>query len=280
MIDRARALGFADALAAAGLGLIAAGLAVAGDGLVSAAQRTPGSSVMSWNDRLLLGLWSFRLEHALWFTLGLVLLWAALAMDARVGGQADRVARLAGGVAIGFVLLAVAVVAGSTIVALAGSVGSGALQVTFSRNQRIFTWLLQLSSAAALSVTWLLAGTRLGERFAPATAATIPAVVDEFDDELDAAGDGLAELTALPPPPPPPVPLRDPAPASVTEPARPVEPAGPVTPGAGARRAFAERLAYSPKREDAKRLLDEIARAEREGRDDDVASLAAQIDAM
>jgi hypothetical protein len=43
---------------------------------------------------------------------------------------------------------------------------------------------------------------------------------------------------------------------------------------------FAERLAYSPNRDDAKRLLDEIARAEREGRDQDVASLAAQIDAM
>ncbi|MDX6522531.1 MAG: hypothetical protein QOI17_44 [Gaiellales bacterium] len=278
MIDRVRDLRYADALAAAGLGLVAAGLVVTGDGLVSAAQRTPGSSVMSWNDRLLLGLWSFRLEHALWFTLGLVLLWAALAMDARVGGQADRVARLAGGVAIGFVLLAAAVVAGSTIVALAGSVGSGALEVTFSRNQRIFTWLLQLSSAAALSVTWLLAGTRLGERFALAPAATIAASVDEFDDLDDDPDDGLAELSAQPPPPPPPVPLRDPEPLPPAEVA--VAAAAPATPAAAARRVFAERLAYSPKREDAKRLLDEIARAEREGRDQDVASLAAQIDAM
>ena len=276
MIDRVRDLRYADALAAAGLGLVAAGLVVTGDGLVSAAQRTPGSSVMSWNDRLLLGLWSFRLEHALWFTLGLVLLWAALAMDARVGGQADRVARLAGGVAIGFVLLAAAVVAGSTVVALAGSVGSGALEVTFSRNQRIFTWLLQLSSAAALSVTWLLAGTRLGERFVPAT--TIAATADEFDDLDDDPDDGLAELSAEPPPPPPPVPLRDPAPLPAAEVA--VAAAAPATPAAAARRVFAERLAYSPKREDAKRLLDEIARAEREGRDEDVASLAAQIDAM
>jgi hypothetical protein len=277
VIDRVRALGYADALAAAALGLVAAGLVVTGDGLVSAAQRTPGSSVMSWNDRLLLGLWSFRLEHALWFTLGLVLLWAALAMDARVGGQADRVARLAGGVAIGFVLLAAAVVAGSTIVALAGSVGSGPLEVTFSRNQRIFTWLLQLSSAAALSVTWLLAGTRLGERFAPAPAATIAASADEFDEFEDDHDDGLAELSAQPPPPPPPVPLREPAP--VTPPPAAAPPA-PVTPADAARRVFAERLAYSPKRDDARALLDELARAEREGRDGDVASLAARIDAM
>jgi predicted RND superfamily exporter protein len=59
----------------AALGLVAAGLVVTGDGLVSAAKQTPGSSAMDWNDRLLLGLWSFRLEHTLWFTLGLVLLW-------------------------------------------------------------------------------------------------------------------------------------------------------------------------------------------------------------
>ena len=61
MIERARTASFADALAAAALGLVAAGLVVTGDGLVSAAKQTPGSSAMDWNDRLLLGLWSFRL---------------------------------------------------------------------------------------------------------------------------------------------------------------------------------------------------------------------------
>ena len=43
---------------------------------------------------------------------------------------------------------------------------------------------------------------------------------------------------------------------------------------------FQERLAYSPKRDEARRLLDEIARAEREGRADDAAALAAQLDVM
>ena len=75
MIERVRRLGFADALGLAALGLTAAGLIVTGDGLVTAARATPGSSVMSWSDRLLLGLWSFRLEHTLWFTIGLLLLW-------------------------------------------------------------------------------------------------------------------------------------------------------------------------------------------------------------
>ena len=59
--------------------------------------------------------------------------------------------------AVGFVLLAAAVVIGSTIVAISGSVGGGVLQVVYTRDQRIFTWLLQVSTAAALIVTWLLA---------------------------------------------------------------------------------------------------------------------------
>jgi hypothetical protein len=62
---------------------------------------------------------------------------------------------------------------------------------------------------------------------------------------------------------------------------------GSVTPGisaasvaATAQRVFQERLAYSPKRDEARRLLEEIARAEREGRADDAAALAAQLDVM
>jgi hypothetical protein len=54
----------------------------------------------------------------------------------------------------------------------------------------------------------------------------------------------------------------------------------PATTSATAQRVFQERLAYSPKRDEARRLLDEIARAEREGREDDAAALAAQLDVM
>ena len=54
----------------------------------------------------------------------------------------------------------------------------------------------------------------------------------------------------------------------------------PATTSATAQRVFQERLAYSPKRDEARRLLDEIARAEREGRDDDAAALAAQLEVM
>lgn len=279
MIERVRGLGFADALAVAGAALVAAGLVVTGDGLVAAAQHTPGSSAMNWQDRLLLGLWNFRLEHALWFTIGLLTLWFALATGAGLLGRREHTARLVGGVAVGFVLLAAAVAIGSTIVALTGSVGSGALQVTFTRNERIFTWLLQVATASALSAAWLLAGSRLGET-APAAA---PATSDDApgeDLEEEEEEDGLEELSDEPPPPPPPVPLRErpaaPVPAAVAA-AAPEEPA---TPAAAARRTFRDRLAFSPRKEEAQRLLDEMARAEREGRDDEVSRLAEQIDAL
>ncbi len=278
MIERVRELPYAEALAVAAAGLVAAGLVITGDGLVSAAQHTPGSSAMAWQDRLLLGLWSFRLEHALWFTIGLVGLWAALAMGATLLGRREQAARLVGGVAVGFVLLAAAVAIGSTIVALSGSVGSGALTVTFTRNERIFTWLLQVASALSLSGAWLLAGSRLGE-LAP-TGVPVEHEAEAGVDEEDEPDDGLEELTEQPPPPPPPVPLREreePPPPPARQPEPPPEPATPAT---AARRAFRERLAFSPRRDDAQRLLDELGRAERDGREDEVAALAAQIQAM
>jgi len=291
VIERARTASFADALAAAALGLVAAGLVVTGDGLVSAAKQTPGSSAMDWNDRLLLGLWSFRLEHTLWFTLGLVLLWLALAWGARLDGRAPELARLVGGVAVGFVLLAAAVVIGSTIVAISGSIGGGVLEVVYTRDQRIFTWLLQASTAAALIVTWSLAGTRLGER-APLTATD--GAADRLSDDDGEVDPDLVELSDAPPTPPAPVPLHrnEPEPEIEPEPAPPPVPRDapltpqpsadpkPATTSATAQRVFQERLAYSPKRDEARRLLDEIARAEREGRDDDAAALAAQLEVM
>jgi len=276
VIERVRELSFADALAVAGAALVAAGLVVTGDGLVAAAQRTPGSSAMSWHDRLLLGLWNFRLEHALWFTIGLLTLWFALGMGAALLGRRDQTARLVGGVAVGFVLLAAAVAVGSTIVAVSGSVGSGALQVSFTRNERIFTWLLQVATAASLSAAWLLAGSRLGE-IAPAAVA--PSDQPEQAAGEDAEDDDLEELTDEPPPPPPPVPLRERAPDPPPAPA-PVQADEPATPGGLARKAFRERLAFSPQKEDAQRLLDELTRAEQEGRADDVARLAEQIAAL
>ena len=170
MIERARQLCFADALCLAAAGLCAAGVLVTGDGLVAAAQRSPSASGMNWHDRLLLGLWTFRLENALWFTLGLVVLWVGLGLGGQLGRHTETGVRVAGGVAIGYVLLAGAVLLGSTVVALGGSVGSDGLTISFSGRERVATWLLQASTAVAMATAWALAGGRLGERFAIAGA--------------------------------------------------------------------------------------------------------------
>jgi len=276
VIERVRGLAFPDALGLTAAGLAAAGLIVTGDGLVAAARATPGSSDMTWSDRLLLGLWNFRLEHTLWFTFGLLLLWAALGLGATLAGRAEQAARIAGGVAIGFVLLAAAVVLGSTIVAITGSVGSGPLEVRPSGEARVFTWLLQASSAAALSVAWLIAGARLGERFAVADAT--PSVrATEPGPEQD---DGLEDLSE-PPAPPPVVPLPErapPPPVTVAPPLPPATAPVPATLAGRAQRVFQERLAYSPNREEARRLLDELGRAEQEGRRGDAEQLASRIE--
>ena len=185
-------------------------------------------------------------------------------------------------------LLAAAVAIGSTVVAVTGSVGLGPLEVTASRDERIFTWLLQVSTAAALGLTWALAGSRLGERMPMAggdgRGDEDTGDGDQTADEPPAGedGDGLQELSELPPPPPPPRPFRTPAPepAPVPAPALETAPARVVSQAELARRVYQDRLAYSPARDRAKQLLDEIARAEREGRDDDLAGLMAQLEAM
>jgi len=72
------------------------------------------------------------LEHALWFTLGLVVLWVGFGLGGRLGTYTETVIRVAGGVAIGYVLLAAAVLLGSTVVALGGSVGNGDVSISFT----------------------------------------------------------------------------------------------------------------------------------------------------
>jgi hypothetical protein len=284
VIERVRGLRFADALSVAGLGMSAAGVVVTGDGLVAAAQRSPSAATMSWHDRLLLGLWTFRLEHALWFTLGLVVLWIGLGLGGRIGRYTEQVARLVGGVAIGYLLLAAAVLAGSTIVAASGSVGGGVQAASFTGRERVATWLLQLATAAAMAIVWALAGGRLGERFAVAAAASPSGV--EPDDKAEPDFEDEPEPEPLGPPPPDPVapPAFHPDAAAALDargrlggtPAA----AEPATPAMRARRLFEERLSFSPRRDDARKLMDQVLAAERAGRLDEAASLADRLAAM
>ncbi len=282
MIERARQLCFADALSLAAASLCAAGVVVTGDGLVSAAQRSSAASAMSWHDRLLLGLWTFRLEHALWFTLGLIVLWVGLGLGGQLGRHTDTVARVAGGVAIGFVLLAAAVVLGSTVVALTGSVGGGSAEISFSGRERLATWLLQSATAVALAAAWGLAGVRIGERFA------IAGDRGDAGDEHEQADDFERLVPIGEPPPEVVVEIEPPAPAVESSPPREEPVAGPPaavveqppTPSMRARRLYDERLSFSPRRDDARALLDQVVSAERAGRIDEASSLADRLAAM
>lgn len=283
MIDRLRGVGFADALVGIAVAAMVTGVAVTADALVEAARATPGTDSMEWTDRLLLGLWSFRLEHTLWFTVGIVVLWYVVVRERNLRAQVVDVARLAGGLATGYALLAGAVVLGATFVAGTGAVGSGPDEVSFDGRERILTWLLQLSTATAAGAIWALAAAALGD---PARV-DIRADDDEatFDEaepmreqrRRDVPDPHLSELADTPLPPPPPVPLR---PERVAE--RPAETAraGPPTAYSRARRVFDERLAFSPRRDDARLLLEQIARAEQEGRTDEASRLAERLAGM
>jgi hypothetical protein len=281
VIDRLRCLRFGDALVAVAVAAMVAGVAVTADALVEAARATPGTDSMAWTDRLLLGLWSFRLEHTLWFTAGVVLLWHAVVRERDLHPQVVDAARLAGGLATGYMLLAGAVVLGATFVAGTGSVGAGAAAVSFDGRERFLTWLLQLTTAAAAGAIWALAAAALGEPGRVAVRGADGAGFDESEPREqprpDVPAPHLTELADEPLPPPPPVPLR---PEPVAEPPVEAPRAGLSTTYGRARRVFEERLAYSPHRDDAKRLLEQIARAEHEGNADEASRLAERLAAM
>jgi hypothetical protein len=281
VIDRLRGIRVADALVIVSAALMVTGIAVTADALVDAAQATPGTDDMPWADRLLLGLWSFRIEHTLWFTVGVLLLWHTVLREQAVRAEFVDVARLAGGVAIGYMLLAAAVVLGSTLVAATGAVGAGNAEVTFDGRERLLTWLLQVATAGTAGTIWALAAATVGEPGRVRIRAEdedmpfgepLPERAEPQHRDADAVGD-LAEPLPLPPP----LPFR-PEPVAAP-PAEPVQP-GPVTAYGSARRLFEERLAFSPRRDDAKRLLDQIARAEREGRSDEASRLADRLAEM
>ena len=158
---RLRQLPLPEAVGLTGVAMAVAGVAITADALVRAAQDTAGASLLAWYQRLLLGLWTFRVEETLWFTAGLLLLWWALGNGCRLGGWALPASRLAGGVAVGFALVAVAIVLASTFVALTGHIGSGLSEVQFTGRERAFTWLRQVTTALAGGLVWAILAARL-----------------------------------------------------------------------------------------------------------------------
>ena len=187
-----------------------------------------------------------------------------------------------GGVAIGYLLLAAAVLAGSTIVAASGSVGSG-VEASFTGRERLATWLLQLATAGAMSLVWALAGGRLGERFAVAGAAA-PGDAEPDEQQVDLDEEEEPEPLGAPPPAPVASPAVHPEAAAALDARAQLGqiPAAsePATPAVRARRLFEERLSFSPRRDDARKLVDRVLAAERAGRLDEATSLADKLAAM
>ena len=274
---RLRELPVADAVGLAGLGMLLVGVAVTVEALIEAARSTPNASLLDWYDRLGLGLWEFRIEHTVWFTAGLLALWWALARGADLSGWSAHAGRLAGGLAVGYALVGAAMVIASTAIALRGGVSSGPAEVTFSTRERTLVGLLQVVTGLGAGVTWALVAARLPDDVAP------PPPPDSDEDE-----------ETEPSPPPEPVRPAEPAPppviqapvARIANASRPSYPAAEpepravpadATPMQRAHEIFQQRLAYSPRREEARRLVEQIGQAERAGRADEARDLVEQL---
>ena len=198
------------------------------------------------------------------------MLWWALAHDARLGGYRRDASRAAGGLAVGFALVAVAVAIGATIVALRGEVAG----VTFTQSERLLTWLLQVATAAGAGAVW----TVLAVKLPPAESL----VADEPWEEDDAGCRAGARRhrrpercsarrpscrRAVPEPADDPAPEPEPVPVAARSRSMLDE----------ATAIYQDRLAYSPNRDRAKELLDRLATAERSGREDEARGLLGEL---
>ena len=291
---RLRQLPLPEAVGLTGVAMAVAGVAITADALVRAAQDTAGASLLAWYQRLLLGLWTFRVEETLWFTAGLLLLWWALGNGCRLGGWALPASRLAGGVAVGFALVAVAIVLASTFVALTGHIGSGLSEVQFTGRERAFTWLRQVTTALAGGLVWAILAARL-----PDAEGQLPSQADEeeLDERPDFERQPLSVTPSLIPfepaapqnerePEPEPEPEAEapvdrrwpaPAPVGPPEPKLPAADGNAGSPAARARKDYHDRLAYSPRRDEARALVERIAELEQAGETGEAEQLAAQL---
>ena len=263
---RVRRMAGCELLALGGLAFAVSGLAVAADGLVVAAQAGAGASQLGWEARLVEGLWRFRLESCLWFTVGALVFAAGLRLGAELDGWREPAARVVAGMALGLAVVAAAVILAATDVALAGRVGSGLAALAPSGRARVATWVLQVVTALAAGGVWL------------ALAAQLTAPPGEA-----VAGDGEADGDE----PPVPVPAAD-RPAQrpravvpVSPPASAGEPPAPALSVAErAERLYRDRLAFSPRRAAARELVERIGQCEQQGLGEEAEALLARLDEM
>jgi hypothetical protein len=270
--DRIARLPAVEAVGLIGVAMTLVGVAVTVDALVEASRATTGAALLPWYDRLLLGLWELRIAETAWFTAGLVVLWWALAHDARLGGYRRDVSRAAGGLAVGFALVAAAVAIGATIVALRGDIGG----VTFTQSERLLTWLLQVTTAAGAGAVWSVLAVKLPPAESLADAEPWEEDAGELEPEEHAPDDPFAgEVLGAPPDPPAPPPEPEREPAHAPEPIAVVGRSRSTLDEATA--IYQDRLAYSANRARAKELLDRLAAAERSGREEEARELLGEL---
>jgi hypothetical protein len=270
--DRIARLPAVEAVGLIGVAMTLVGVAVTVDALVEASRATTGAALLPWYERLLLGLWELRLASTAWFTAGLVVLWWALAHAAGLGGTRGDASRAAGGLAVGFALVAAAVAVGATIVAVRGEVGG----VTFTESERLLTWLLEVSTAAGAGVVWAV----LAVKLPPADSLAVEEPWDDDAEEQPEPDDEPAaplagEVLGAPPEPPASPPQLEPEPGPAPEPVAVATRSRSTLEEATA--IYQDRLAYSPNRARAKKLLDRLTDAERSGRQDEARGLLDEL---
>jgi hypothetical protein len=256
-VIRLRRLSSRELLAVGGLAFAVSGLAVAADGLVTAAQAGVGASQLGWETRLVEGLWRFRLESCLWFTVGAVAFAAGLRLGAQLGGHREHAARVVAGMALGLAVVATAAILAATDVALVGRVGSGVAVLAPSGRARLATWLLQTITSLAAGGVWLVLAARL--------TAPPPGPAAELES-TDAPGPPRERPRAV-------VPATAPAP-----PAAPAEP--PPSPAEQAEVLYRDRLAFSPRRTAARELVERIRDLEQQGLPDEATALLVRLGEM
>jgi hypothetical protein len=198
-------------------------------------------------------------------------------------------------VAVGFALVAVAIILASTFVALTGHIGSGLSEVHFTGRERAFTWLRQVTTALAGGLVWAILAARLPDAEGQLTqdaSEEEPADVPEFERQPLSVAPPPIPFAPDPTPPEPepesepepeaeaPVsPRRYPAPAAVAapEPAPSAADGNAASPAVRARKAYHDRLAYSPRREEARALVERIAELEQKGETDEAEQLVTQL---
>jgi hypothetical protein len=182
---------------------------------------------------------------------------------------------LTGGLGVGFSLVGAALVIASTAIALRGGVGSGPAEVTFSTRERTLVWLLQVVTGLGAGLTWALVAARLPDDVAP------PPPDPDENEEPEPSPPPEPDRPAEAPPPViqapvarianasrPTYPIADPEPRALPADATPMQRAHEI---------FQQRLAYSPRREEARRLVEQIGQAERAGRAEEARDLVERL---